>query len=158
MNNTLDKRIEKVIQKHSIGELTDIVVYQEEDGSFNLFNQYVIRKIDNTHYEVSMITTMTQHVFTKLRNAVAWCTHDKRNQIMDAKRIIELDRHLDGAQTAIDIYSEMAKKAKNIEYKLIYLAKLTEEKSKKRSFSDEMDDFVEKSRIWQIKRFERKPE
>lgn len=157
MNNTLDQRLERVMQKNVITELTDIVVYQEEDGSYNLFNQYIINKVKNDHYAVAMTTTLTCHTFTKLRNAVAWCTYDKRNRIMDAKRIIELDRYLDGVQTAIELYSQLTKKAKNVENKLIFLAKLTEEKSKKRILSDEMNDFVENSRVWQIKRFEQKP-
>jgi hypothetical protein len=95
--------------------------------------------------------------FNSLKTAVAWCTNDKRVKVSDAKRILELDRCLCGVDADIQQHQKLAKKAKDIDAKLIYLAKLGEDKLKKRLMTAEMDAYVSESRSWQHRRFNAKP-
>jgi hypothetical protein len=52
----------------------------------------------------------------------------------------------------------MFKKAKKTEDKLIYLAKLNEDKYQKRSMSDELANYIRNSYTWQQQRFGLKSE
>ena len=94
--------------------------------------------------------------FNVLKNAVAWCTYDKRNNIYDTNRIYDLDNKLSSIDAAILVHQRLAKKAKKLEEKLIYLAKLGEEKMEKKQIVEELDRYVESSKIWQSKQFNMK--
>jgi hypothetical protein len=50
------------------------------------------------------------------------------------------------------------KKAKTPDDKLIYLAKLNEDRLRKKSVIKELEEYVSESNIWQSKRFNRKPQ
>jgi hypothetical protein len=52
----------------------------------------------------------------------------------------------------------MFKKAKKTEDKLIYLAKLNEDKHQKRSMSEELSNYIRNSYTWQQQRFGLKSE
>ena len=57
---------------------------------------------------------------------------------------------------AIIVHQRLAKKSKKLEEKLIYLAKLGEEKLEKKQILEELDGYVETSKIWQTKQFNMK--
>lgn len=149
-------RLAKAMLNNGLKQLQDIAIYQEADGTYNLFNQYIITK-KNNNYIVTMSTSFTTNTFSILKNAVTWCTLDKRDRVFDANRMIQLDRKLASTDAAIEIHSNLLKKAKDPDTKLIYLAKLSEEKAEKRTILEEIDGFIMESRRWQTKRFDRKP-
>lgn len=154
-----EKKIDKLASAmlgRDIKSLQDIIVFQDSDGTYNLFNQYIINK-ENNSFVVSLETSFTTKTFSLLKNAVTWCTLDKRDRVFDANRLVYLDQKLASIETAITIHSNLAKKAKNIDDKLIYLAKLSEEKAQKRMILEEIDGFISESKRWQIQRFNRKP-
>ena len=47
------------------------------------------------------------------------------------------------------VHQRLVKKSKKLEEKLIYLAKLGEEKMEKKQIIDELDSYVTSSKIWQ---------
>ena len=104
-----------------------------------------------------MTTTFTTHTFNELKNAVAWCTFDKRNMLYQADRILKLDNLLAGLEVDISLHTKIFKNTKNTDDKLIFLAKLSEDKIKKKKITDELYTYVSDSKRWQTKRFDRKP-
>jgi hypothetical protein len=92
-----------------------------------------------------------------LKHAVTWCTYDKRNRIMESKRILDLDHQLTSLDSAIAIHQNLTKRTKNTEDKLIYLAKMGEEKVRRSRICKELEQYVVESKLWQAKRFNAKP-
>ena len=154
-NKTLNK-LSEVIPKGDMKSLQEIAVYQDENGDFCLFNKYTIRKIDGL-FTVMVDYVFDTHTFSSLKNAVVWCTLDKRNKILESNTVKTLDQQMTALDSAIVIHSTLAKKAKNDEDKLIYLSKLSQERAKKRKVLAEIDFYIEDSKRWQLNRMSRKP-
>jgi len=152
------KQLEKLMQTEILGELEDVIIFQNLDGSYELFNTYTISKNKQNEYIVTMHTTHTECSFYSLKHAVAWCTFDKRNMIYQSTRILQLDNLLAGLEVDISLHSKIFKNTKNSDDKLIFLAKLNEDRMKKKQFTDEIYTYINDSKKWQTKRFNRKPE
>jgi len=150
-------KLEKFISNDIIGNLQDVVIYQDDDGSYQLFNMYKISKGSDKEFIITINHTYTQKVFYTLKNAVTWCIYDKRNKFYESKRIEELDNKLGGLEVDISIHYRLFNTVKDSNDKLIYLAKLNEDRGKKRRFTIELSRYVEESRNWQQKRFNLKP-
>jgi hypothetical protein len=145
------KKIERVIQKDQLRSLEDIIVYQDENGIYQLFETYSIEKVDSL-YVVSG-NKMTKNLsFSILKNAVTWCTYDKRNRIIDAKTIFELDQQLSRIDSDIIIRQSMIHRTTIADEKLIYIAKLGEDKIRRKQMVKQLDDYIQESKNWQIKR------
>lgn len=145
------KKIERVIQKDQIRSLEDIIVYQDENGIYQLFETYSIEKVDSL-YVVSG-NKMTKNLsFAVLKNAVTWCTYDKRNRIIDAKKIFELDQQLSRIDSDIIIRQSMIHRTKIADEKLIYIAKLGEDKIRRKHMVKQLDDYIQESKNWQFRR------
>ena len=142
-------------KKISTGEL---IIFQNEIGDYELFNSYNIHKTTDKEFIVSLKHTHTEIVFYTLKNAVTWCVYDKRNMLYEANRIIELDTRLDGIEVDISIHQNLFKKAKDEDNKLIFLSKLSDDRIKKRTYTEELNGYANESKRWQTNRFNRKPE
>ena len=153
--NPFDK-LQKMIPVAEFNSLQDLVIYQESDGSYQLFNQYVIRKQSPSEFVVTTNFFDDTRVFNALRNATAWCIFDKRDKFYETRRILELDNKLGGIEVDIIIHQKLFTKAKTAEDQLIYIAKLNEDRIKKQMFTEELDGYVAESKSWQSRRFERK--
>ena len=152
-----EKQLAKLMKPNFIGELEDVIIFQNTDGSYELFNMYHITKNNNNEYIVKMHTTFTIHNFNTLKHAVAWCTFDKRNMFYQANRILKLDNLLAGLEVDISLHTRLFKNAKTTDDRLIFLSKLSEDKLKKREFTDELYTYINDSKRWQTKRFNTKP-
>jgi hypothetical protein len=153
-----EKQLEKLMKTELLGGLEDIVIFQNPNGSYELFNTYIIAKNKQNEYIVTMRTTHTTNCFYTLKHAVAWCTFDKRNLLYQSSRILQLDNLLAGLDVDISLHTKLFKNGKNSDDKLIFLAKLSEDKLKKKQFTDEIHTYINDSKKWQTKRFNRKPE
>ena len=156
MMNDIFTKLKKVIPQEAINNLADLSIFRDQDGSYHLFDKYVIRR-SNDEYEVTMYSVDTKKIFYTLKHAVAWCTYDKRNKIVDSNRIYELDKIVAGLESTIQGHQKLIKSAKNMDDKLIYLAKLGEEKMKKRQLYNELGHYIAISKTWQTNRFNTKP-
>jgi hypothetical protein len=155
ISDKLLRKLTKSIPEAEMKRLSELSIIQGPDGSYFLFSKYSIRK-NNGYYVVEMDRIAGNKSFNLLKNAVAWCTYDKRNDIYETNRIYNLDNKLASIDAAILVHQKLAKKAKNLEEKLIYLAKLGEEKMEKRQILEELDSYVASSKIWQNKQFNMK--
>ena len=156
IDNRTIARIEAAIPKRDIQALQEITIFQDENGSYNLFNKYVITKVKQD-FVVTLEQSFTTETFFQLKNAVAWCTLDTRDKILEADRVIYLDRKLASLEASIALLNNLVRKTKSPDDKLIYLAKLSEDKAQKRKISSELEYFLNESKRWQTQRFNRKP-
>ena len=154
---SVEKQLDKLMKPNIIGDLEDVIIFQNNDGSYELFNMYHITKNENNEYIVTMHTTFTTHNFNTLKHAVAWCTFDKRNMFYQANRILKLDNLLAGLEVDISLHTKIFKNAKDTDNRLIVLSKLSEDKLKKRRYTDELYTYINDSKKWQTKRFDTKP-
>jgi hypothetical protein len=152
INNKLFNKLTKKISKEVLDTLGDLSVIQNSDGSYHLFNKYNIQKVNDT-YVIQMDKIAGNKIFYVLKNAVTWCTYDKKNNIYESNRIFDLDKKLASLDTSILVHQRLAKNTKKMDDKLMYLAKLGEEKMQHRILSEELTAYVESARIWQNKRF-----
>ena len=143
-----------MIKEKILNNLKDIVIIQDSDGSYKLFNRYCITKTTD-EFTVTVNTSYTTHSFSTLRNATIWCVADKRNQIYAANRIRDLDRKLGSLDADINVYSNLIKRNKKIDDKLIFLTKLDEARSRKNDLTAELNGYVISSKIWQTKQFQK---
>lgn len=150
-------KLEKSIPPGELEKLVDISVFQDSDGSYSLFNKYVIKKTNEGYLVTHKQLAESNICFYMLKHAVTWCTYDKRNRIMESKRILDLDHQLTSLDSAIAIHQNLTKRTKNTEDKLIYLAKMGEEKVRRSRICKELEQYVVESKLWQAKRFNAKP-
>lgn len=151
MKPNLEQKVEKFFEKEFKSKVGKLILY-DEDRNFLIFGKYIIKKINND-YHISHKTTSTTKVFAKLKNAVSWCIFDDRNIINSAQRLEKLDKDLSSIETVINLHQNLLKSNKNTELKLIYLAKLSEEKLKKTCLEKEILTFIQQSDRFQKQNF-----
>ena len=149
----IDRKLDNMITTSEFAKLQDVVIFQDTDGTYSLFNKYHIRKKDVNNITVSLNNGDDVNSFFSMKNAVCWCVLDKIGKYQLANRVIDLDMHLSSVEVHISIHSKLFKKAKKTEDKLIYLAKLNEDKFQKKSMSEELNKYIVNSYAWQQKRF-----
>lgn len=138
-------------------ELQDLSIISNGPGSYCLYNKYNIIK-QGQSFVVTLETSNTELSFNTLKSAATWCSYDKRNRIVEARRICILDFKLASVDADITLHNQLLKQAKTEDGKLIYAAKLTEEKLKKKQIAHELNKYIEESVSWQTKRWNKKPE
>lgn len=129
-------------------KINDLLIVKNDDGSYFLFGKYNILPRQG-FYEV--LKEENRYDFATLQHAVTWCVFDKNQKYKEIKRIHELDNLISSLQVAIQQHERLVKKKG--ENAPIFLAKLYEEKLRKREFLEEMKNFVAISRHWQSKKF-----
>ena len=149
----IDRKLDNMITTSEFAKLQDVVIFQDTDGTYSLFNKYHIKKKDVNNITVSLNNGDDVNSFFSMKNAVCWCVLDKIGKYQLANRVIDLDMYLSSVEVHISIHSKLFKKAKKTEDKLIYLAKLNEDKFQKKSMSDELNKYIANSYAWQQKRF-----
>jgi hypothetical protein len=154
--NKIDRKLDKMISNSEFAKLQDVVIFKDTDGTYSLFNKYHIKKKDANDIVVSLNNGDDVNSFFSMKNAVCWCVMDKIGKYQLADRVIDLDMHLSSVEVHISIHSKLFKKAKKTEDKLIYLAKLNEDKFQRKAMSDELNQYIANSYAWQQKRFDSK--
>jgi len=153
-----DKQLSKVNQFFSeelFRHMNDVAIFQHEDGSYEFFNKYLVRK-DSNGYRVTSKYGFQLQVFSALKFAAAWCIFDNRNKHAQAKRLEYLDQMLSGSEVSIEMHKNLLRKAKDTENKLIYAAKLSEDQNKKKRMLAEMQSFIKESNMLQTQKFANK--
>jgi hypothetical protein len=152
----IDRKLDNMISTSEFAKLQDVVIFQDTDGTYSLFNKYHIKKKDVNNVTVSLNNGDDVNSFFSMKNAVCWCVLDKIGKYNLANRVIDLDMHLSSVEVHISIHSKLFKKAKKTEDKLIYLAKLNQDKLQQKAMTEELSKYIQDSYIWQQKRFSSK--
>jgi hypothetical protein len=151
----IEKKFKKVISNQEMEKLKDISMFRNPDGVYEIFNSYLIDKKPEGAI-VKLHNGDMVNSFYNLKNAMCWCIFDKRGKYSDANRIIELDLKLSSIEVTMSIHQKLFKKTKDADTKLIYLAKLNEDKYKKRQMADELNKYLIQSDNWQKKSYKLK--
>ena len=143
------------MSRQEIDKLQNIAIFQNPNGEYEVFNSYFIdKKSDGA--DVKLFNGDTINSFSNLKNAICWCIFDKRGRFSVANRIIELDLKLSAVNVSMDVHQRLFKKTKDNNDKLIHLAKLNEEKYKKRQMTDELNAYLLESDYWQQRSYKLK--
>ena len=152
-----DDKIEKIMTPAELQALQDLIIFQDCDGSYRLFDKYIIKKNPTLGFDVTSENSDINHNFFTLKNATAWCIFDKRDKFYESRRILELDSKLGSIDIDIQVNQKMYKKSKTDDDQLIYIAKLHEDRIKKTVMTEELASYTADSKNWQTKRYEQKP-
>lgn len=152
MNNAAIVKIEKFFAKEFSSKYKDVLILQNEDGSYELFDKYLITKHD-AGYLITSRYSSDGKIFSSLKNAVTWCIFDNKNKIHQTNRIEYLDKMLAGTDVNISVHKRLIDKTSDIEHKLIYVSKLSQEQVRKKEMLEELDDFIIQSKNWQTRKF-----
>lgn len=151
MNNAATiAKVEKFFAKEYYLKYKDILIFQNDDGSYELFDKYHISKEINGY---KVVSNSIEKIFASLKNAVTWCVFDSRNKMHQSKRIEYLDKMLAGTEVNIMIHKNLIKKTSDLENKLIYVSKLSQEQVRKKEMLEELDEFIVQSKTWQTSKF-----
>jgi hypothetical protein len=141
------------MNKHELSKrVKDLLIIKQDDGSYHLFGQYQISKDTHELYTVQWLNDPTLTIkFGQLKYAVTWCVFHKNNKYKDLNKIAELDETLDSLSMIIDNHKRLAER--NLENRPIHLAKLSQDKLRRKQAQKAMDYYVEYSKYWQNKTF-----
>lgn len=143
--------LKRVIKTNDLQDLEKYLIINI-DGGYELYGQYFI-KPENNRFIVSKLGTGSSETFNTLKHAVTWASLDKRGTYGDANRVLLLDKLLEGAVVDLSIHQNMYNKASDMEKKLIYSAKIQEDKLKKSRVTTELNRYITNAKNWQYSQF-----
>jgi hypothetical protein len=155
MNKKIIEKVSQFLQREYYSNLENVSIFQDDDGSYEFFNRYVIAK-ENEGYLVILKYNSETKKFGSLKNAVSWCIFDIRNKFARAQRVEYLDRIISAIDVNILVHKNLVKKAKDLDTKLIYLAKLSEDQLKRKAYITEMGNYFHESKLLQAQKFSMK--
>lgn len=141
-------------KKDLVNKIQDLFIVREYDGTYNLFGRYIVTPTVDGYFIVTMSEDNLQLEFSTLRHAVTWCVFQKNNKRKEIQRIYELDGLIGSLNVSIEQQKRILNKSKSSDDKYIHLAKLQEDKRKKRMALEEINGYAELSKYWQNKKFQ----
>lgn len=141
-------------KKDLVTKIQDLFIVREYDGTYNLFGRYIVTPTKDGYYVITILEENINLEFSTLRHAVTWCVFQKNNKYKEIKRIYELDGLIGSLNVNIEQHRRLMNKSRSSEDKYIYLAKLEEDKRKKRLALEEINGYAELSKYWQNKKFQ----
>ena len=140
--------LKQILSKNEIQKLEDALIITVPDG-YELFGEYLISKNENK-YVVSKYKTHLSESFYSLQNATIFSILYKRNKVVAAKRMLELDILLESASADLIRYKDYGS---DYEAKVIASTKFEEARHRKFLVSNEIRDYVTDSKTWQEGRY-----
>lgn len=156
MNDKVIERVSQFLLRELFTKLEDVAILQHEDGTYEFFNRYSIKKENNDMFRVSLKYNSDIKQFSSLKNAVTWCVFDYRNKFSRANRIEYLDKMIVASELNIAVHKNLARKTHDIDTKLIFLAKLNEDQVKRKTYLEEMFGYFRESKQLQTQKFSTK--
>lgn len=154
----LERKLTKIISYKERKNIESISIFEISKNRYSVFGKYYIVKKSKSNIEVKQLNGELIHSFFSMRNAICWCIYDLRGKYMSANRVIALDRNISNEEAQIAVHSGLFNRAKNTDDKLIFLAKLNEEKLKRSQMHSELEDYIAESNFWQQQKFKMKSE
>jgi len=154
----LERKLTKIISYKERKNIESISIFEISKNRYSVFGKYYIVKKSKSNIEVKQLNGELVHSFFSMRNAICWCIYDLRGKYMSANRVIALDRNISNEEAQIVVHKGLFNRAKNTDDKLIFLAKLNEEKLKRSQMHSELEDYIAESNFWQQQKFKMKSE
>lgn len=145
-DKTLQK-IEDFFKKSFVKDIYKGAILQVGPNSYQIFGSYRIEGTEDKKYTVQIHKREPNKTFYSLKNAVAWCILDKKNKIVEEKRVEQLDMKLESINAAIVTHKKLLSITKNEDSRYIYLAKLSQEESFRNSLIKELGKFIDKTEV-----------
>jgi hypothetical protein len=145
------KILKRLLDKKEISFISEHIVIPTENDTYQMYGTHKITKV-NGEYIVTKNHTHTIEKFNNLRNAIIWVTLEKSNNIVSAKKIVELDTQYTGNLVQIEQQKRLLK-SKNIDLQSLAMAKMQEQIYKNTKIIRELDYYAGISKNWQNKRF-----
>lgn len=149
----IENKLNRIISNREISNLQTNSIFETSKDKYEVFSKYRIVKKSKSEIDVVLFNDEVVHSFSNMRNAICWCIFDKRGKYVSANRIIALDRNISGTEVSMSVHRNLFNKAKVGDDRLIYLAKLNEDKLKRKSMIDELEGYVSESDYWQKNQF-----
>lgn len=143
----LFQALEKIINENTVDKIKNTAVIKE-GNQYRLFEKYIIKQT-KVGFQVTRISDDNSKLFTSIKYAVTWATLDKRNLIVEANRVLQLDDILAGLEVSTKLLEKYNKKTQNF----VYLNKLNENRLKKVSLIKELESYSVKAKQWQLTQF-----
>lgn len=137
VNVTQLQKIEKFFNKEVIKETVNNLIFKNEDGSYVLFDKYLIIH-NKKNYELSIKQYHGTTCFYSLKNATIYAILHNNKKYSEAQRIVEIDKKFEGIDFSILHLNNMIKKSKITENKLIYTSKLSQDLANKEMLRKEL--------------------
>lgn len=137
-------------------KIKELFIVQEDDGSYNLFGSYIVNPTEEGTFKVLVVDGQYHRdviELSSLKYAVSWCVFEKNNKHRERDRILELDETISNLNVNILQHTKLAQK-RALPDKFIYLAKLYEEKLKKKQAMEEIEKYTAFSRYLQSRKYE----
>lgn len=153
--NDLDfeAQFKRVISRKDLSFLENISIFElQSHGEYQVFNKYLITRKEDC-VDVKNLYSELIHSFSSMKIALCWCVFDKKGKYADANRIIDLDNRLVGYKINFQIHRKLFRKTKDVDSKLIYLAKFNEDKMQKKKIQQELDRLITQSYLWQQQQY-----
>ena len=152
----LERKFNRMVSTKEMNDLQDISIFETSKDNFIVFKNYQVIKKSKTDIDVCLTNGDLVHSFSSMRNAICWCIFDKRGKYILANRIITLDRSISNEEVQINVHKNLFRKAKKTDDKLIFLAKLNEDKFRRSIMYRELESYVYQSDYWQQNQFKLK--
>ena len=143
--------LQKILSKNEIELLADSLIITVGNG-YELFGEYRISPVKNK-FVVTRYSVHLNKEFFSLKNAIVWATLDKRNHIVDANRISDLDVLLEGAAASMDLHRVLSDRATTLDTKSIHVTKMREAQLKHQHLQHEISSYIRETKRWQNQRF-----
>lgn len=128
------------------------LIYTDEGGSYVLFEQYTIKKIEDA-FIVCRHRDDKMFPFYQLKNATVWVILDRNDLFAEANRVYELDRQLVGLKTEQIIHAKLRTKGTLDSY-IVQTDKLQSVIDKQIRFRRELDKYIILAKTCQQRGFE----
>lgn len=125
--------------------LKDLVITYA-NNRYELFGRY---RIDAANGEVTVLDSRSKErlAFSSLKNAVVYCTLSAGGKYAESRRLQAIDLKLLSLQIDIQVHRNLVRSAESDEAKFIYVNKLREDSYKKRLLTEEINSYINSSKV-----------
>ncbi len=143
--------LKNLLSEKEISKLEETLIITVP-GGYELFAEYLISK-SKVGYKVKKYKTDLNEHFYSLQNATIFAILHKRNKIVEAKRMRELDMLLENANAEIELHKKHGTTFQDTEAKMIAFSKYEEARHKKKIYGSEVSEYLSETKSWQEGRY-----
>lgn len=146
-------KLETFLNSEILDELKSILVTRH-GSNYRLFGLYEVYQNASEYYQVSSKKNNISHEFISVRNAIAWCTFDHVNHFIESKKVKQLDDKLSSVMVDIQIHKKILNLAdSDNDTKTTQKIKLHEATRRQKLILKELNDYINKSKEIQLRKF-----
>lgn len=149
-------KLAKFIDSGLNSDIKEILVTKESPNKYTFFGKYNVILNQRGFYTVFSTKTLAFKEFSTLKTATAWCVFDHVGKHGSSQRLESLDLKLSSISTDIAVHKNMVRNATNIDTKSIYVTKLQEDNHRRRLTLQEINFYINSSRVLQEQKFRTK--